>query len=118
MAVTEETGDIINYAVYKRNSDVEEMYNVKLNFTVRDGSSESGQQYQWFTTITASILAGDGSVDLAGGYGYMLASNSLDGNYVMLMRMSLKENKDISSMWAKNENMYKKKMGELISALK
>ena len=65
--VTEENGDIVNDVVYRRNSDVEQMYNVKLNFTVRDGSSESRQHYQWFTTITVSILAGDGSVDLAGG---------------------------------------------------
>lgn len=40
------------------------------------------------------------------------------GSPWMLMRMSLKENEDISSMWAKNENMYEKKMGELISTLK
>ncbi len=36
----------------------------------------------------------------------------------MLMRMTMKENKEISSMWATNENIYKTKMGELISALK
>lgn len=88
MAATEENGDIINDAVYRRNADIEELYNVKLSFTVRDGSSESGKASEWFKTITASILAGDGSIDLAGGYGYMLASNSLDGNYVNLCDVS------------------------------
>ena len=88
MAATEENGDIINDAVYRRNTDIEELYNVKLNFTVRDGSSESGQASSWFKTVEASILAGDGSIDLAGGYGYILASNSLDGNYVNLCDVS------------------------------
>lgn len=64
MAATEETGDIINDAVYRRNADVEELYNVKLSFTVRDGSSESGKASSWFKTVEASILAGDGSIDL------------------------------------------------------
>lgn len=51
IAVTDETGDIINDAVYKRNSDVEEMYNVKLNFTVQDGSSGTGKAPLWFNTL-------------------------------------------------------------------
>lgn len=88
MAATEENGDIINDAVYRRNADIEELYNVKLSFTVRDGSSESGKASSWFKTVESSILAGDGSIDLAGGYGYQFASKSLNGNFVNLCDIS------------------------------
>ena len=43
MAATEENGDIINDAVYRRNADIEELYNVKLSFTVRDGFERIGK---------------------------------------------------------------------------
>lgn len=109
MAVTEETGDIINDAVYKRNSDIEEMYNVKLNFTVREGSSESGKSSTWFSTLNASILAGDGSIDLAGGYGYILASQSLSGNFANLCHIS---SIDFTAPWWADSIMDNAKIGD------
>lgn len=45
IAVTEETGDIINDAVFRRNSAAQEMYNVNFVYDVREGSSESGKPF-------------------------------------------------------------------------
>lgn len=109
IAVTEETGDIINDAVYKRNSDVEEMYNVKLNFTVQDGSSGTGKAPLWFKTLNSSILAGDDSIDLAGGYGYQFASRSLDGNFVNLCDV---EAIDFSQPWWATKVIESAKIGD------
>ena len=36
----------------------------------------------------------------------------------MMMRMAVGENKDISSLWAKNETLYKETMESLIETLK
>ena len=36
----------------------------------------------------------------------------------MMMRVAVGENKDISSLWAKNENLYKETMASLVEALK
>ena len=36
----------------------------------------------------------------------------------MLMRMTMKENKEISSMWAADEKLYQTKMADLIDLLK
>lgn len=47
IAVTEETGDIINDAVFRRNSVAQEMYNVNFVYDVREGSSESGKPFIW-----------------------------------------------------------------------
>lgn len=109
MAATEENGDIINDAVYRRNADIEELYNVKLSFTVRDGSSESGKASSWFKTVEASILAGDGSIDLAGGYGYQFASKSLSGNFVNLCDISTI---DFSKPWWADKVIESAKIGD------
>ena len=50
-------GDVLNDAVYRRNSAVEETYNVKFDCVVKDQSPE-----QVRTLVTQSVTAGDGSV--------------------------------------------------------
>ncbi|MBE6611835.1 MAG: hypothetical protein E7632_05040 [Ruminococcaceae bacterium] len=83
LPVTEENGDILNDAVYARNRKVEDLYNVKLNYTISAGGiAEIGD---WYGTMTASIMAGDNDIQLAGGYGYRLASLTLDGNFANLL---------------------------------
>ena len=59
IAVTEETGDIINDAVFRRNSAAQEMYNVNFVYDVREGSSESGKPFIWMKTLRSSVMAGD-----------------------------------------------------------
>ena len=51
---------------------------------------------EWLNTLNASILAGDDAYQLAGGYGYRLAKDSLGGNF-----HDLKTNKyiDFSNPW-------------------
>jgi len=88
IAAEEETGDVINDAVYRRNLEVEELYNVNMVFDVRKGSSESGQSAVWLNSLTSAILAGDDSIHLAGGYGYRLASHSLYGGFHNLNELS------------------------------
>lgn len=55
IAVTEETGDIINDAVFRRNSAAQEMYNVNFVYD----SSESGKPFIWMKTLRSSVMAGD-----------------------------------------------------------
>lgn len=59
IAVTEETGDIINDAVFRRNSAAQEMYNVNFAYDVREGSSESGKPFIWMKILRSSVMAGD-----------------------------------------------------------
>ncbi|MBE6611289.1 MAG: hypothetical protein E7632_02250 [Ruminococcaceae bacterium] len=84
MVSDEENGDIINDAVYRRNRAVEELYNVNFEFTVRDGSSESRQYPTWLSTLTASVMAGDNSIQLAGGYAYRLAVEAINSCFLNL----------------------------------
>ncbi|MBE6611291.1 MAG: extracellular solute-binding protein [Ruminococcaceae bacterium] len=96
MVSDEENGDIINDAVYRRNRAVEELYNVNFEFTVRDGSSESRQYPTWLSTLTASVMAGDNSIQLAGGYAYRLALDSLNSYFHNLADV---ETLDFSQPW-------------------
>ena len=55
--VEEADGDVINDSVFKRNSEVEQRYNIKLNF----------ENIEWKTapdTIQQNVLAGDKAFDL------------------------------------------------------
>ena len=74
-----ENGDVINDAVYRRNNKVEDLFDVKLKFDVRDGAV--ADYATWISTLNSSILAGDDAYQLAGGYGIRLTSDSLNGNY-------------------------------------
>ncbi len=54
-------GDVLNDAVYRRNSAVEETYNVKFDYNIVDDRAPEKVR----TLVTQSVTAGDGSVDLA-----------------------------------------------------
>jgi len=81
LPVTEEDGDTINDAIYRRNSLVEETYNIDFDFTVQKGGADFAT---WISTLNSSILAGDNAVHLSGGYGHRLASATLDGGWTNL----------------------------------
>ena len=75
-SVEEETGDVIDDAVFARNSTVQDILGVDFTYDVR-----SDDYSKWLNTLNSSILAGDNAYQLAGGYGYRLAKDSLGGNF-------------------------------------
>lgn len=84
LPVEEENGDILNDAIYARNCAVEDLYNFKFSYTLSDGA---GAYDTWITTLNASVMAGDDSVQLAGGYGYRLTAQTLDGSWANLLEI-------------------------------
>ncbi len=85
LAATEENGDVINDAMFRRNQKIEEMYNVDFAYDLRPGSVNDWAN--WIGTLSASVLAGDDAIQIGGGYGYRLALSSLDGSYQNLNEM-------------------------------
>jgi len=85
LPVEEENGDVVNDAIYRRNRAVEDHCNLKFAYNISPGAVADFAT--WYNTLSASILAGDSSVDLAGGYAYRLASHSLDGNFTNLLEL-------------------------------
>ena len=67
------------------------------------------------STEMLDILFGSITCDFTDFYSHFFGDQKSPS---MLMRMTLKNNKDISSMWAADEKLYQKKMAELVDLLK
>ncbi|MCI8386973.1 MAG: hypothetical protein HFE63_00705 [Clostridiales bacterium] len=63
----EETGDLLNDAVYKRNLAVEERFNVKIETFTLD-SEWGAQATQFNNTLRSSVMSSDSAFDLVAGY--------------------------------------------------
>ncbi|MCL2518529.1 MAG: hypothetical protein FWF15_08210, partial [Oscillospiraceae bacterium] len=70
----EETGDVINDAVFRRNTFVEDKYNITINDIVRE-HNEGRERQGTVDLIKKSIAAGDNDYDavMLGGYGACIA---------------------------------------------
>ena len=75
----EESGDTINDAVYKRNTKVQELFGVTFTYDSRNGAG--GNYSSWLNTLNSSILAGDNTYQIAGGYGYNLTNDALNDSF-------------------------------------
>ncbi|MCI8388811.1 MAG: hypothetical protein HFE63_10165 [Clostridiales bacterium] len=95
LAYTEENGDVINDATYRRNAKVQELYNVNFKYDVRD-IQHPANYGDWLGILTSSIMADDDAYQLAGGYAYRLASDSLNGNF---QNLNDNPNIDFSQPW-------------------
>ncbi len=75
----EEDGDVLDDAIYHRNRDVEELYNIKFAFQLAPGGVSDWSN--WIGTLNASVMSGDDAIQLAGGYAYRLSFASLEGGF-------------------------------------
>ena len=79
-----ETGDVINDAVYRRNTAVEGRLNVKLNVITGPGWAKWDAMA---TQIRKSIMAGDHSYDLIAGWSARVPALALDDLFMDLYQM-------------------------------
>jgi len=77
----EETGDLINDAIYKRNGRVADRFNVTFKYFTMD--CLWGEQATAFNNaLRSSVLAGDGAFDLVAGYAATIPGLVSDGIFV------------------------------------
>lgn len=68
--ITEQTGDVIDDAVFERNRAVEERYNVKLDYQVYNGHNAGKEAVR--AALTGSVMGGSAEFDLmVGGISYI-----------------------------------------------
>jgi len=103
-----ENGDIINDAVYARNSAVEEMYNVTLNYQVFNGYGAGMPAVA--TALKGAVLSGTDEFDLVISGTVYISGHILDG---LFMDMNTIDTIDLANPW-----WYKKVNDELIIANK
>ena len=63
-----ETGDIVNDAIYRRNSAVEDRLGIQLNFIGTAGDTNNEEPYA--LKLSTSIAAGDHAYDMVSAYSY------------------------------------------------
>jgi len=74
---TDETGDVVDDAVYKRNVAVEERFGVKLSYTQLSGLWEDRDKF--LGSLSASIMANDQAYDMVAGYQAYMVTPALEG---------------------------------------
>lgn len=87
----EDTGDIIDEAVFNRNLRIEEKYNCKLNWTIEPGNWTYVAQYQ--DLIRSTVMAGDSTFDLVTGQSNIVQPLNKEGVFVNLLE---EKNLDLS----------------------
>ena len=76
--VTEENGDLLNDAVFRRNQTVEDRFNADIT-TYTIPCSWGAESDAFNATLRSSIMAGDGAFDLVAGYAATIPALVSDG---------------------------------------
>lgn len=78
--VEEETGDLVDDAIFKRNRKIEEDYNVNLVFNGVDGTWDVRDVFDNY--MRSSIMAQDGSFDVVAGYQANMVTPAMEGLFL------------------------------------
>jgi len=80
MGVEEETGDIVNDAIFRRNRSVEERFGITIDVIKIPGIW--GQEAAFNNTVKNSVKAGDNLYDLIAGYAYFITPLATEGIFL------------------------------------
>ncbi|MBO5220618.1 MAG: hypothetical protein J6C52_14410 [Clostridia bacterium] len=92
--IAEETGDVVDDAVYNRNLQVEDRLNVKINTIERDGMN--GKHTDFISTVRNEVFAGDSSYDVVSFYAWANPYLSMEGVYMNLYEL---EHLNLKNPW-------------------
>ena len=80
-----ETGDVVDDAVYNRNRAIEERLNVKLEYMSNTSLAFWADRNIYMDTVRSSVLANDGSIDIAAGLSNIMPNLAQDGMFINLL---------------------------------
>ena len=80
-----ETGDVVDDAVYNRNRAIEERLNVRLEYMSNTSMDYWGDRNIFMDTVRSSVLANDGSIDIAAGLSNIMPNLAQDGMFINLL---------------------------------
>ncbi|MBE6612086.1 MAG: hypothetical protein E7632_06305 [Ruminococcaceae bacterium] len=94
MSSEEETGDVVNDAIFTRNQNVEQLLNVELEF--EPFTYTMSVKNTWQNHVRTSVMAGDGAYDIVHSDSYLGTAFLTDGIFSDLSTMP---HIDISQKW-------------------
>ena len=74
----EQTGDIVDDALFLRSLDVQERLNVTFDFFWSPGNYANRKEFQGY--VSSSVLANDAAYDIVGGYSVSIATLAANGH--------------------------------------
>ena len=80
-----ETGDVVDDAVYNRNRAIEERLNVRLEYMSNTSAAYWEDRNIYMDTVRSSVLANDGSIDIAAGLSNIMPNLAQDGMFINLL---------------------------------
>ncbi len=80
----EQSGDIVDNAIYDRNMKVEERLGVTLNYFTNTTADIWNERNKFVDTVRASVMANDGTIDLVGALSYMAPYMAQEGLFYNL----------------------------------
>ena len=89
----EQTGELVNDALYQRNEIVSKRLNVSIEAFASDGWENYNNSVD---SIRASIMAGDGAFDIVAGWSARIPTLSVEGLFLNLNKMDYL---DLDAMW-------------------
>ena len=81
----EATGDIVDDAIYNRNRTIEERLNVTLEYFSNTTEDFWGDRNIYMDTVRSSVMANDGSIDIAAGLSLMMPFLAEEGLFYNLL---------------------------------
>ncbi len=85
----EESGDIVDDAIYNRNRAIEERLNVNLEYISNTSEDFWGDRNIYMDTVRSSVLANDGSIDIAAGLSNIMPYLAQEGMFVNLLKSDI-----------------------------
>ena len=92
--VEEMSGDVVDDAVFKRNSDIEQLFNAKLVYTVKNGYSAGTADIS--KLCSASVMSGSGDFDL------LITNSAYTGGRILenvFIDLNTMKHQDFSAPW-------------------
>ncbi|MBQ2708952.1 MAG: hypothetical protein IJF67_11860 [Clostridia bacterium] len=89
----EQTGDVVDDAVYKRNMLTEEHLGIDIEVVEKDSGWQVANQYS--AEITSVVLAGDDTYDLVTGAMTVIPKLAMTGNFVNVLELDI----DLTNPW-------------------
>ena len=78
----EQTGDVVDDAIYQRNTTVSERLNVQLEYIMKPGLWDDQDSYKG--AIRGTVLSGDAEYDIVAGYGVFIADLAVEKLFLNL----------------------------------
>ena len=86
----EQSGDIVDDAIYERNRKIEERLNVKLNIFSNTSADFWNDRDLYMDTVRGCVLSNDGSIDIAAGLSNIMPVLVKDGMFHNLLSSDIK----------------------------